>query len=153
MNPHFAVDPPNRPILPIVARPDVSRLVKGAVYLWVLPTSAVAFPLLLANAATGGITRIHGGVVEAHGRWLRWALSRGPFQAAAMTLGHVVLNADDTARKLYRSHELVHVCQAERWGPLFLPLYLGLAVRSWRRTGHGYWDHPWEAEARHRSGI
>lgn len=138
---------------PLVGRPEIGRATKALLYLWVLPTSAVALPLVALNALTGGSTFLHGGVVEVHGRLVRRVLNFGPFPAAALTLGHVVLNQDDTARRLYRHHELVHVRQAERWGPLFLPLYLGLAVRTWRRTGQGYWDHPWEVEAREISGI
>ncbi len=138
---------------PLVARPDTRRVVKALVYLWTLPTSALALPLIVINALTGGSTHLHQGVVEVHGRWVRKFLNLGPFEAAALTLGHVVLNQDDMARRLYRQHELVHVRQAELWGPLFVPMYLALAWRTWRRTGHGYWDHPWEVEAREISGI
>lgn len=138
---------------PLVARPELSQFVKVAVYAWSFPTSALAIPLIVLNAMTGGKTFVHDGVVEIHGRWVRRFLNLGPFQAAALTLGHVILNQDEMARRLYRQHELVHVRQAERWGALFVPIYLGLAVRTWRRTGRGYWDHPWEVEAREISGI
>lgn len=140
-------------VRPFVARREVPRLVRGLVYLWVSPTSAIGMPLVLVNQFTGGRCHLRNGVLEVHGRWVRRVLSLGPFPAAALTLGHVVLNVDDRARNLYREHELVHVCQAERWGPLFVPLYLALAIATWRRTGNGYWNHPWEVEARRKSGI
>lgn len=149
-HPHWHCSPGYRPL---VARPEANRFLKSLVYVWTFPTSSLALPLIVINSLTGGSTHVHQGVVEVHGRWIRRFLNLGPFQAAALTLGHVVLNQDEMARRLYRQHELVHVCQAERWGPLFVPVYLGLAWRTWRRTGHGYWDHPWEVEAREISGI
>jgi hypothetical protein len=142
-----------QPFQPLVARADIGRIHKAVIYLWTLPTSALALPLIVINAITGGSTHLHEGVVEIHGRSVRRFLSSRAFRAAALTLGHVVLNVDDTARLLYRSHEFVHVRQAEKWGPLFVPLYLGLMVRTWRKTGRGYWNHPWEVEAREISGI
>ena len=67
---------------------------------------------------------------DAHGglaRFLRW---RG---FAAITLGHVIV----TNRRLndgLLAHELEHVAQAERWGPLYYPAYLLGSVRGYRRN-------------------
>ena len=68
------------------------------------------------------------------GRMLRW---RG---FAAATLGHTVLTARAPTERLLR-HELVHVRQAERWGPLFVPLYLAGLLR------YGYRRNPFERAA------
>jgi hypothetical protein len=140
-------------VIPVVAQADKALLLRILKYLWASPTTAVAFPIVFANAMRGGETLVWHGVIEIQGPVVRSLLSRREFQAAALTLGHVILCADDDARNRFRAHELVHVQQTERWGPLFLPVYLGLTVLTWRRTGHGYWFHPWEIEARKKSGI
>ena len=60
-------------------------------------------------------------------RFLRW---RG---FAAITLGHVIV----TNRRLndgLLAHELEHVAQHERWGPLYYPAYLLGSVRGYRRN-------------------
>ena len=60
-------------------------------------------------------------------RFLRW---RG---FTAITLGHVIV----TNRRLsdgLLAHELEHVAQSERWGPLYYPAYLLGSVRGYRRN-------------------
>lgn len=140
-------------VVPVVVRGQLPRWHIIWRYAWAAPTSAVALPLLIANAATGGQTILWHGVIEIQGPLVRKVLSKGLIEAAALTLGHVILCADDNSRTRFRAHELVHVRQAERWGPLFLPLYLLIMAWTWRRTGQGYWFHPWEIEAREKSGI
>jgi hypothetical protein len=62
--------------------------------------------------------------------------------ADANAVGHVVLCRLPTAPPRLLAHELVHVRQAERFGPLLFPLYLWLSAR------YGYRDHPLERAAR-----
>ena len=79
--------------------------------------------VLLFEDAGGGLAR-----------FLRW---RG---FAAITLGHVIV----TNRRLndgLLAHELEHVAQSERWGPLYYPAYLLGSVRGYRRN-------PFESAAR-----
>ena len=140
-------------VIPRVVASRTPTFQKIVRYLWAMPTSAVAFPLVAANALCGGQTIVWHGILEVQGPLVRKVIHHKAFQAAALTLGHVVLCADDHARRRFRAHELVHVQQAERWGPLFLPIYLGLAAWTWHKTGNGYWNHPWEVEARQKSGI
>jgi hypothetical protein len=64
-----------------------------------------------------------------------------------MTLGHVVLGVDRTALEFSREHERVHVCQVERWGPLFIPAYLIASCVAWLRGGSAYRDNVFEKEA------
>jgi hypothetical protein len=123
------------------------------IYAWVLPTSAVAIPIVVCNALTRGGFHWVSGVLEVEGPAVRLVLSLRIVSAAALTLGHVVLYSDDMARHRFRNHEMVHVRQAEKWGPIFLPAYLLLSIHSWRKTGSGYWEHPWEVEARKSGGI
>lgn len=66
---------------------------------------------------------------------------------SAITLGHVVLSVDDIGDEMMR-HELVHVRQYERWGPLMLPAYLGASVAAAARGRHYYRDNRFEIAAR-----
>jgi hypothetical protein len=106
--------------------------------------------LLALLALPGGRWRRVDGVMEASGGWLVGLLRLVPIGggAAAMTLGHVVLGRDEAALDRTRAHERVHVRQAERWGPLFVPAYLLLAAWLVVRRRHPYLDHPFEIEAR-----
>jgi hypothetical protein len=65
-----------------------------------------------------------------------------------MALGHVVLGRDEAALDRTRAHERVHVRQAERWGPLFVPAYLLIGAWLLVRRRDPYRDHPFEVEAR-----
>lgn len=140
-------------VLPKVCIAETKLLSRCWAYFWALPTTSVALPILLINVLMGGRTIYWHGLIESQGPFVKWFLSRGPVPAAAMTLGHVILCMDENARQRFRSHELVHVQQAEAWGPLFLPGYLWIFFVVWRRTGNGYWNHPWEVQAREKSGI
>ena len=105
---------------------------------------------LAVLALPRGRVRIVDGVVEAHGPWLRRALTTCvPLSggATAMTLGHVVLGQTERALELTRAHERVHVRQFERWGALFLPAYLMASVYATLRGGHYYFDNAFEREA------
>jgi hypothetical protein len=59
----------------------------------------------------------------------------------AMTVGFVVLSATPVEGALL-AHEKHHVRQYCRWGPLFIPVYLVLAIPF------GYRRHPMEIAAR-----
>jgi membrane protein YqaA with SNARE-associated domain len=118
-------------------------------YCWALPPTMVGL-ILASLALVGGRVRVVAGVIEAHGPWLRWALSTCvPLSggAAAITFGHVVLGRDQHALTLTRAHERVHVRQYERWGVLFLPAYLAASVYAVISGGHYYFDNVFEREA------
>lgn len=117
-------------------------------YLWAGPTTAIGLLVALLALATGGRTRRVRGVLECWGGAPRFLLTRRPFRASALTLGHVIVGASDRALERCRGHELVHVRQAERWGPLFLPAYLAAALWARLRGRHPYRDNPFEIEAR-----
>ncbi len=71
-------------------------------------------------------------------------------RARAMTLGHVILGRDLACLNECRNHEMVHVRQAERWGPLFLPAYVLASLWAHLAGGHYYWDNRFEIDARRR---
>ena len=64
----------------------------------------------------------------------------------AITFGHVILCVDDIDEATLQ-HELVHVRQYERWGPLFVPVYLGASVVARLRGGSAYGDNVFELAA------
>jgi len=64
-----------------------------------------------------------------------------------MTWGHVILGQTAAALDFSREHELIHVRQYERWGPLFIPAYLLCSAVIWLRGGDPYRDNPFECEA------
>jgi len=66
-----------------------------------------------------------------------------------MTLGHVVL-CIDAVDDVLLEHELVHVAQYERWGPLFLPAYGIASLLALRGGGDAYRDNAFEVDARRR---
>jgi len=134
--------PPLRRVAPPGAR-------KVVAYLWAAPISLAALPAALLGAATGGRIRLHRGVLEAHGGVLRPVLSRGipGFAIGAIILGHVVLAAGADVLAESRAHERVHVRQYERWGALFLPLYLLSSLLALVRGGSVYEGNAFEIQA------
>jgi hypothetical protein len=127
-----------------------SRWHKPLLYLWAAPATLLGLTLIPIALFQGGGCRRVLGVVEAHGGIITALLRRGlPWVGggAAMTLGHVVLGRDESCLDYSRAHERVHVAQYERWGPFFIPLYLGASVVAYLRGGNPYLDNPFEREA------
>ncbi len=123
---------------------------RALLYLWAGPTTLIGIVLALASLRRGHVAIVDG-VIEAHGPFLRRALtSLTPLAsgADAMTLGHVVIGRDARALELTRAHERVHVRQYELWGPLFVPAYLLAGVWALARGRHPYCDNYFEREAR-----
>jgi hypothetical protein len=99
-------------------------------YLWAGPNSLLG----LAGALTTGRRPVRwrgvllvedaGGALA---RFLRW---RG---FTAITLGHVIV-ANARLGDEVLAHELAHVAQHERWGPLYYPAYLAASVLGYQRN-------------------
>ena len=70
----------------------------------------------------------------------------------AFTLGHTVLGQTDAALDISHDHEMVHVRQFERWGPLMGPAYLGCSLVLWLTHRRPYRDNPFEREAYDEGG-
>lgn len=118
-------------------------------WLWASPWTAVGLAAGAFGLATGGRVQRPGVAIEFHGGAVPWIISRwpcGPY-TMAMTLGHVVLGRDAVCLDVTRDHELVHIRQYERWGPLFIPAYLLCSALIWLRGGDAYRDNPFEREA------
>jgi hypothetical protein len=128
----------------------LSEMLRMAIYLWTLPTTCVGLATIPLVWLGGGEVRIHRGIIEMHGRWiahilLNWVPIAGG--ASAMTLGHVVIGCDRECLERSREHERVHVRQAERWGPFFIPAYLLASLIALARGRDAYRDNPFEREA------
>ncbi len=116
-------------------------------YLWAGPTTLLGlFAGALTLASRGQVER-RDGVIELSGGFAAWLLSSRLFRAQAMALGHVVLGRNQWALDRCRDHELVHVRQAERWGPFFLPAYLWASVWAHLDGRHYYRENRFEIEA------
>lgn len=118
-------------------------------YLWAAPATLLGLLFAPLAWASGGRVRCVDGVVEIHGGLIACLLSRLPVigSASAMTLGHAVIGQDQRSLDLNRRHELVHVRQYERLGPLMIPAYLLASLGACLRGGHAYWDNAFEREA------
>ena len=105
--------------------------------IWALPFTVLGLLIGSVGLCTGGRI-LWRWPLEFFGGGVEWFLSRLPSDLVmAMTLGHVILGRTEAALNISREHELIHVRQYERWGPL-----LGL------RGKDGYRDNPFEKEAR-----
>lgn len=119
-------------------------------YAWAAPNTVIGLTLTALALFSGGRTRLYRGVIETHGGIVRFLLRRcTPLAggAAAITFGHCVLAVDRTTLDWTRRHERVHVRQAERWGPLFIPAYLFASLWARLRGGHFYRDNAFERQA------
>ncbi len=116
------------------------RLVLG--FVWTLPNTLLG---LLLGVLTFQRPRLVGGVLafDRAPRGLTWVLQRA--NRTAMTVGLVVVSARPLEGQLL-AHERAHVRQYRRWGPLYIPAYLALAVPF------GYRRHPFERAARRAAG-
>lgn len=123
---------------------------RAFVYAWASPATLLGLLFLPSTWFSGGGRRIVDGVLEIHGPVVDFFLRRCtllPGGAAAMTLGHVVLGRDEQTLERTRSHERIHVRQCERWGPLFIPAYIGASAWQYLRGRRAYQDNPFEREA------
>ena len=121
-----------------VPDPPQTPLTRLLGIIWASPITAAG---LLAGAASAARPRLVQGVLLfAPARGVTgWMVRRRGFAAAG--LGHVVIALDEPSTALL-VHELAHVRQAERLGPLMAPTYLALLAV------HGYQRHPMERAAR-----
>ena len=124
-------------------------LIRVLAITWASPYTLVGLLLGGIGLCTGGHVRGRGRVIEFYGGGVRWLLRHLPAgeYAMALTLGHVVLGISDAALDVSRRHELVHVRQFERWGPLMGPAYLGCSLALWLMGRQPYRDNPFEKQA------
>jgi hypothetical protein len=124
-------------------------LLRIAAILWASPYTALGLTLGLAGLCTGGRVQRRGPVVEFYGGFVRWFVAHLPPGPTTMgfTLGHTVLGQTAAGLDLVRNHELVHVRQFERWGPVMGPAYLLSSLVLWLLRRDPYRENPFEREA------
>ncbi len=108
--------------------------------LWAAPASLVGLllaPFFRRHYVSRGVVLCEGAV---------WPRKLG-WRYRAITLGHVVLSVHELDRATFR-HELVHVGQYERLGPLMFIAYPLASLQAKLRGGHHYRDNRFEVEAR-----
>ena len=127
-----------------------SRFARAWRYAWASPATLLGLVATALSFATGATVRRVDGVLEvAGGRPARWLSSLpGSRRFVAMTLGHVVLGANQETLALHRAHEHEHVRQYERWGVFFFPGYLASSAIQWARGNDAYWHNGFERQAR-----
>lgn len=117
-------------------------------HLWALPGTLLG--LLLAALGGWGWAGVVGEeraltFVQRPGWPLSWVLRH-----YSATLGAVVvfLTPTDRFNEALIRHEVTHVRQHLRWGPLQFPVHLALIIAAVLRGGHPYHDNAFEQEAR-----
>ena len=122
---------------------------RARAYAWAAPWSLVGLAVALPALLLGAHARLVAGALEVSGGWLgrRAARGVGPFNVLAITLGHVVLGSSAGMLQQLRDHERVHVRQYERWGLLFVPLYLADSLWQALQGRHPYRDNRFERPA------
>lgn len=121
--------------------------VRPFLWAWASPWTIVGIGVGLIGCLSGGKLRVVRGAVEFSGGFVTWLLRRLPNSPMAMTVGHTILGLTPKDLEVARDHEHVHVRQYERWGPLFVPVYLGLSALLSLRGKNSYRDNPFEIEA------
>lgn len=106
-------------------------------FAWTLPNTLLG---LLLGALTFQPPRRDGALLlfDRAPRGLTWLMPR--LGRSAMTVGFVIVSAVPVEGRLL-AHERHHVRQYMAWGPLFIPVYLALAIPF------GYRRHPMERAA------
>lgn len=106
-------------------------------FVWTSPNTLLG---LVLGLLTLQAPRIDDGLIvfDRRPRGLTWLMPR--LGRSAMTVGFVILSAVPMEGRLL-AHERHHVRQYMVWGPLFIPVYLALAIPF------GYRRHPMERSA------
>lgn len=143
----MSTSPPNLPAAPKAVRSRWRWLWLGPLLIWAGPATLLGLTIGLLALPTGTRWRRIGPTLEIYGGLVALFLRWTPVRAVALTLGHVVLGQNADVLDEVREHEWVHVRQYERWGPLFLPAYLGCSLWLWLRGRDCYRENPFEIEA------
>ena len=119
-------------------------------YLWPSPYTLLGLLVFFLPIRGARSLLVHRGTIGVIGPAIERLLVRVPIigGAAAMTFGHSILAKDRDTFYSTWDHERVHVDQYQRWGLLFVPMYLGVGLWLKIRGKDPYWDNPFEIEAR-----
>jgi hypothetical protein len=142
-------------IVSLLSRTHMQRALRAVQWLWALPLTLCGLPIWLCmrffkqKHCVAHIYHAQAAILfVAIGGPAQWLLRRHPFGAMdAMVVGCCVFAQDQDAYDRTLAHEMVHVQQGLRWGPLF-PLAYALAS-AWAhcRGGCAYADNVFERQA------
>ena len=124
---------------------STARIRRAATLLWSAPGSLIGLmlaPFFRRRSFRRGVLLCEGA------SWPR----RLGWRYRAITFGHVVLCVDELDDPTFE-HELMHVRQYERWGPMFIPAYLVAALGARARGRHPYRDNRFERAARRGPNV
>lgn len=129
--------------------PRLSFAIRTLAYAWAAPNSVIGLALGIVACVFGARMQIREGALEFGGGRLGRLVAGlpAPFCFSAITFGHVILGVSLPALAAVRAHEQVHVRQYQRWGPFFLPAYVGSSLIQLARGRHPYLDNHFEREA------
>ena len=123
-----------------VGSASLTNTVRWLRVVWAAPWSVLGLLFGMtfrSRRATRGVLLCEGASWPARFRW----------HYRAITFGHVVLCVDVIDEHTLE-HELVHVRQYERWGPLFVPVYLLASLVAFISGRNAYRDNRFEIAAR-----
>ncbi|MGH8251539.1 MAG: hypothetical protein ACREVI_12720 [Steroidobacteraceae bacterium] len=126
-----------------------SSLLRILRYAWAAPCSAVGLVAALVILLFGGSARKHSGVLEIA---LPGSVDKPPRWFGAITFGHVVLGRNERVLGQLRAHELQHVRQYERWGPVFFLAYPASSLYQLLRGRNPYRHNYFEVQCRQLCG-
>lgn len=119
---------------------------------WASPLTVVGLTMALPIIVFRGHGQLVRGQTVAllvRGKLADVLLRRHPFGAMnAMAIGHIVIASRDGLSSRVLVHELAHVSQAARWGPLFPFAYLASSAWAALRGKDAYWHNRFEVAAR-----
>ena len=120
--------------------------------LWALPLSLLGLLLVLPiYMVHGRIEKVSAAVpaLLVHGQLGDRLLAHHPFgPMAAMAIGHIIIARRHGLTPHILRHELTHVRQAARWGPLFPLAYLAASAWALLQGRQAYWHNHFEIAAR-----
>ena len=126
-----------------------TMVLKVLAWIWTSPNTLLGLAFGIVSLCFGTKAQRRAGCIEFFGGPVSWFLNHVPpgGSSSAMTLGHVILGLNPKVLEVVRKHEQVHVRQYERWGPFFLPAYLGCSAWLWVQKRDPYLENPFEVEA------
>ena len=120
--------------------------------LWALPLSLFGVMLALpVRMLHGRIDRVASNVpaLLVRGPLADRLLARHPFgPMTAMAIGHIIIVRQHDLTPQTLAHELAHVRQSARWGPVFPFAYLAASAWAMLHGRQAYWHNHFEIAAR-----
>ena len=128
----------------------MKSLARLLLYLWPLPNTILGLSVGLLPFLGRRTLVCRRGTLGIYGPGIKRLLNLAPIPggAIAITLGHVILAADNETFEESFEHEWIHVKQYLWWGPFFIPAYFLNSFWHWLIGEGPYVDNDFERQAR-----